>query len=228
MASQICRAVIRKSGLNQVVEPGLCQSQKKLWWRLVAIREQLYQVTRMQRNRERVVLDLFSNLQWLRLFPFFGEPLGHVRILRGQILVSRTGDDLPPLRVSVQKRPGVSVQNVPVKTDITRTCFSTSWTLLQACALRNSSLRKLPEQAPLSQWRLVCAVITRRWLDNKFHSLRKALELYSVVVEKCLGKHATSYVIVPLSDHPLMLALRSWRLALFYGPGTCDGWNNDV
>ena len=37
----------------------------------------------------------------------FGEPLGHVITLCGQILVSRTGDDLPPPR-------RVSIQNVPV------------------------------------------------------------------------------------------------------------------
>ena len=40
-----------------------------------------------------------------------------------------------------------------------------------------------------------------------------------------LDKRVTSYVMVPLSDHPLMLALRSWRLASFYD---CDGWSDDV
>ena len=50
------------------------------------------------RTRERVVLDLFSNLEWERSKSFFGEPLRHVITVRGQILVIRTGDDpLPPV-----------------------------------------------------------------------------------------------------------------------------------
>ena len=50
---------------------------------------------------------------------FFVEPLGHVIILRGQILVSRTDDDLspPPTRVYVQI--------VPVCTGTTPTCVYT-------------------------------------------------------------------------------------------------------
>ena len=146
----------------------------------------------MQRNRERLVLALLSNLQWLRLFPFFGEPLEHVRILRGQILVSRTGDEPNMVlrcsnnahfclfsRMKMRGPIGrmttllsvCSSKNVPVCPSKTSHAHrdhahmqTTSWTLLQACALRNSSLRKLLEQAPLSPWRLVCAVITRRAL----------------------------------------------------------------
>ena len=45
------------------------------------------------RNREHVVLDLFSNFKCTRSKGFFGEPLwGQVLTLRGQILVSGTGD----------------------------------------------------------------------------------------------------------------------------------------
>ena len=55
---------------------------------------------------------------------FFGGLPGHVITLCGQILVSRTGDDTPALRVSIQNVP-VTVQNVPVCTCITRTCVST-------------------------------------------------------------------------------------------------------
>ena len=62
--------------------------------------------TNDSRNRERAVLDLFSNFQWVRSKGFFGEPLGHVITLRGQILVSRIGGEpLPPAsptRVSIQ------------------------------------------------------------------------------------------------------------------------------
>ena len=35
------------------------------------------------RTRERVVLDLFSNLEWERSKSFFGEPLKHVITVRG-------------------------------------------------------------------------------------------------------------------------------------------------
>ena len=57
---------------------------------------------------------------------YFGEPLGHVITLCGQILVSRTDDDPPPpRRVSISKRARVYVQNVPVCTGTTRTCVST-------------------------------------------------------------------------------------------------------
>ena len=43
-----------------------------------------------------------------------GEPLKHVITLRGQILVSRTGDDtLPPPRVSVQKVPVCTFKTSP-------------------------------------------------------------------------------------------------------------------
>ena len=45
------------------------------------------------RNRQRVALDLFSNLKWERSTGFFGEPLKHVMTQRGQILVSTTDDD---------------------------------------------------------------------------------------------------------------------------------------
>ena len=51
--------------------------------------------------------------KWDRSKSFFGEPLKHVITVRGQILVSRTDDD--PLWI----------QNVPVCTGTTRTCFNT-------------------------------------------------------------------------------------------------------
>ena len=35
------------------------------------------------RNREHVVLDFFSNFTWLKVFRFFGDPVGQVRTLRG-------------------------------------------------------------------------------------------------------------------------------------------------
>ena len=47
----------------------------------------------MIKNRERVVLDLFSNFRWAGFIGFLGEPLGQVITLRGLFLVSRTGDE---------------------------------------------------------------------------------------------------------------------------------------
>ena len=44
-----------------------------------------------------MLLSTYSQtLKWVRSKGFFGEPLGHVITLCGQILVSRTDDD-PPL-----------------------------------------------------------------------------------------------------------------------------------
>ena len=55
----------------------------------------------------------------------FGEPLGHVITVCGQILVSRTHDDpLPPRRVR-SKRARVYVQNVPMCTSTTPACGNT-------------------------------------------------------------------------------------------------------
>ena len=57
---------------------------------------------------------------------FCGEPLKHVITLRGQILASRTDDDLPPAPPYVDStRPRVHVQNVPMCTGTTRTCVAT-------------------------------------------------------------------------------------------------------
>ena len=42
---------------------------------------------------QRVSLDFFSNFKFVRSSGFFGEPVNHVITIRGQILVSRTGDD---------------------------------------------------------------------------------------------------------------------------------------
>ena len=57
------------------------------------------------------------------------EPLGHVITPCGQILVIRTGDDLPPPplpRVSIHpKRLRAHIQNVSVCTGTTRTCRNT-------------------------------------------------------------------------------------------------------
>ena len=61
----------------------------------------------MQRNRERVVLELCLNLKWLRFFRFFGDPLEQVITLRGQILVSRTDDDPSCSPCVHSKRPRV-------------------------------------------------------------------------------------------------------------------------
>ena len=68
------------------------------------------------RNRERVVLDLLSNLGWVKISVVaFGEPLGHMITLRGQILVSGTGDDLlPPPPCVHPKRLRVYIQDVPL------------------------------------------------------------------------------------------------------------------
>ena len=65
------------------------------------------------RTRESVVLDLLSNFKLVRSTGFFGEPLGQVRTLRGQILTSRTGDD-PCTPCVHSKRTRVHVQSVPV------------------------------------------------------------------------------------------------------------------
>ena len=60
------------------------------------------------RSRERVVLDLFSNLKWERSKGFCGVPLKHVMTLREHFLVSRTDDDLSPAPLCVHsKRPRV-------------------------------------------------------------------------------------------------------------------------
>ena len=88
------------------------------------------------RTRERVVLDLFSNLEKRRSERFFGEPLKHVITIRGQILVSRTDGDPPPLsppllplsplpRVSVQKFSVCRFKNVPVCSGTTPACGNT-------------------------------------------------------------------------------------------------------
>ena len=45
--------------------------------------------------------------------------------VRGQILVGRTGDDPPAPPCVDSKRARVYVQNVPVCTGTTRTCFNT-------------------------------------------------------------------------------------------------------
>ena len=59
---------------------------------------------------ERAVLDLLSNLKFVYPMVTFGEPLGHVITLCGQILVSRTDDHPPfPRRVSTQTCPCVRV-----------------------------------------------------------------------------------------------------------------------
>ncbi len=45
------------------------------------------------RNRERVLLHLFSNFKWVRSSGDVGEPLGQVITPRGPLLASRTGDE---------------------------------------------------------------------------------------------------------------------------------------
>ena len=57
----------------------------------------------------------------------FGEPLGHVIILRGQILVNSTDDDPHPRR-------RVSIQNVPVCTFKTSPCMPAPRTCDSTCA----------------------------------------------------------------------------------------------
>ena len=84
-------------------------------------------------NRERVVLELFSNLKMCKIQGFsLGEPLGSSDNPTWVISVSRIDDDapfLPPrmsvqnaLRVFVQNALRVSIQIVSVCTGTTRTC----------------------------------------------------------------------------------------------------------
>ena len=54
-------------------------------WHLTALSDK----TNVQRNREHVVLDLFSNFKWVRFSVTFGEPLKHVINLRGPFMASR-------------------------------------------------------------------------------------------------------------------------------------------
>ena len=55
----------------------------ELCFRMAGV-EQLYQVKRMMRGIGNVfVLDLFSNLKWVRSSGYFGDPLGQVITLRG-------------------------------------------------------------------------------------------------------------------------------------------------
>ena len=78
--------------------------------------------------------------KWMRSCGFFWWPLGSSDI-RGQILVTRklagwdakqmsktlvfTDENTPSARVSTQTRPHMYVENVPVCTGTTRTCFNT-------------------------------------------------------------------------------------------------------
>ena len=82
------------------------------------------------RTRERVVLDLFSDLEWVRTKGFFGEPLGS----RDNLTWANFGKQnwrwpalpspLPPPCVH-SKRPLVYVRNVSVCTGTTRICVIT-------------------------------------------------------------------------------------------------------
>ena len=73
-----------------------------------------------------ILFSIYSHTwKYERSKSFLGEPLKHVITVRGQILVSRTDDDpLPPVCVH-SKRPRVWIQNIPVCTGTTRTCFNT-------------------------------------------------------------------------------------------------------
>ena len=67
-------------------------------------------------NRIHVVLSLFSNLEMGKIQHFFGQPLKHVITIRGQILVSRTGDDpLRPVSAYVKTSPCVRAPRVHVE-----------------------------------------------------------------------------------------------------------------
>ena len=82
------------------------------------------------RIRQRVVLDLFSNLQkWVRSKGSFGEPLKHLIAQRGQILVCRTDDDPPAPRVSIQNVPVCTFKRPHVYRHHAHMCFDTeaSW-----------------------------------------------------------------------------------------------------
>ena len=61
--------------------------------------EQFYQGKRMIGGIGNMLFSAYSQTsKWKRSKTFFGEPLKHVIILRGQILLSRTDDDLPAPR----------------------------------------------------------------------------------------------------------------------------------
>ena len=70
-------------------------------------------------------LDLFSNWNWVRSIGFFGGPLGPSDDHTWAIFGKRHWRWPPALRVWIQKRHRVYVQNVPVCTRTTRTCVST-------------------------------------------------------------------------------------------------------
>ena len=111
------------------------------WWRLVAIltftsfvmlggkgaeTEQLHQGKRMIGGIGDMFFSISSHTwKWERSKSFFGEPLKHVKTVRGQIWVSRADDDpLPPV-CGFKNVPVCTFETCSFFTSTTRTCFNT-------------------------------------------------------------------------------------------------------